>query len=118
MAEKAGHQWFSYLDLNKIGLGNGKRMLVKDGVYIPPKFGTKMNQQYQNQVALLLSVLSEVAQEKDLAILSQAVMMELCLKARETFDAFFAIQMFLPANCSKAKYGRCWPGNIPGISST
>jgi len=34
MAEKAGHQWFSYLDLNKINMGKGKRMLVKDGVYI------------------------------------------------------------------------------------
>lgn len=35
MAEKAGHQWFSYLDLNKIDMGKGKRMLVRDGVYVP-----------------------------------------------------------------------------------
>lgn len=35
MAGKAGHQWFSYLNLNKIDMGKGKRMLVRDGVYIP-----------------------------------------------------------------------------------
>lgn len=35
LAEKAGHQWFSYLDLNKIHLGKGKRMFAKNGVYIP-----------------------------------------------------------------------------------
>ncbi|OMP78360.1 type IV toxin-antitoxin system AbiEi family antitoxin [[Flexibacter] sp. ATCC 35208] len=44
MAEKAGHSWFSYLDLNKINLGTGKRSIVKKGVYndkykitIPPE---------------------------------------------------------------------------------
>lgn len=35
MAEKAGHQWLSYLDLNKVDLGSGKRSIVGDGVYIP-----------------------------------------------------------------------------------
>ena len=33
MAEKAAHPWFKHLDLSKIDLGNGKRMLVKNGVY-------------------------------------------------------------------------------------
>jgi len=33
MAEKAGHDWFNALDLSKILLGNGKRMIVKNGVY-------------------------------------------------------------------------------------
>jgi hypothetical protein len=35
MAEKAGHSWFKYLHLDKIDLGNGKRSVVTDGVYIP-----------------------------------------------------------------------------------
>ncbi|MAN50952.1 MULTISPECIES: type IV toxin-antitoxin system AbiEi family antitoxin [unclassified Marinimicrobium] len=35
MAEKAGHDWLSYLDLNKMDLGSGKRAIVPDGVYIP-----------------------------------------------------------------------------------
>lgn len=34
MAEKARHDWFKYIDLEKISLGKGKRSLVKDGVYI------------------------------------------------------------------------------------
>lgn len=34
MAEKAQHDWFTYIDLGKINLGKGKRSLVKDGVYI------------------------------------------------------------------------------------
>lgn len=33
MAEKAGHAWFKYLDRNKLDLGSGDRMLVKNGVY-------------------------------------------------------------------------------------
>jgi Protein of unknwon function (DUF2893). len=33
MAEKARHDWFKALDLSKISLGNGKRMIVKNGVY-------------------------------------------------------------------------------------
>jgi hypothetical protein len=44
LAEKAGHSWFSYLDLKKIKLGTGKRSIVKGGVYndkyqitIPPE---------------------------------------------------------------------------------
>jgi hypothetical protein len=35
LAEKAGHQWFSYLDPHKIYLGKGKRIFAKNGVYIP-----------------------------------------------------------------------------------
>lgn len=33
MAEKAGHEWFQYLDINKIDLGTGKRSIVKNGAY-------------------------------------------------------------------------------------
>ncbi len=31
MAEKIGHDWFSYLNLNKINLGSGKRVISKGG---------------------------------------------------------------------------------------
>ena len=34
LSEKAGHEWFRYLDLNKIDLGKGKRSIVKNGVYV------------------------------------------------------------------------------------
>jgi hypothetical protein len=34
MAEKAQHDWFNYINLEKINIGKGKRSLVKDGVYI------------------------------------------------------------------------------------
>jgi hypothetical protein len=34
LAEKAGHEWFNKLDLNKIDVGSGKRSIVKEGVYI------------------------------------------------------------------------------------
>ena len=34
MAQKAGHAWFDKLDVSKIDLGVGKRVLVKNGVYI------------------------------------------------------------------------------------
>ncbi len=33
MAEKAGHPWFSELDLTKIDTGSGKREIVSNGVY-------------------------------------------------------------------------------------
>ncbi|MFR9534110.1 MAG: type IV toxin-antitoxin system AbiEi family antitoxin domain-containing protein, partial [Rikenellaceae bacterium] len=33
MAEKSGHSWFRSLDLDKIDLGSGKRMIEKNGVY-------------------------------------------------------------------------------------
>ena len=33
MAEKAGHAWFSDLDLQKVDTGNGKREIVPNGVY-------------------------------------------------------------------------------------
>ncbi len=35
LAEKAGHDWFEYLILEKINLGKGKRSTIKNGVYIP-----------------------------------------------------------------------------------
>lgn len=35
LAEKAGHGWFSHLNLDRVDLGKGKRSLVKNGVYIP-----------------------------------------------------------------------------------
>jgi hypothetical protein len=34
MAEKAGHSWFQYLDLENVDLGTGKRSIVKNGVYV------------------------------------------------------------------------------------
>ena len=34
MADKAGHEWFKYLDIDKVNLGSGKRSIVKDGVYV------------------------------------------------------------------------------------
>jgi hypothetical protein len=33
MAEKAGHDWFKALDLSKISLGSGKRLIAKNGLY-------------------------------------------------------------------------------------
>ena len=33
MAEKSGHDWFKALDLSEVTLGNGKRMIVRNGVY-------------------------------------------------------------------------------------
>lgn len=34
LAEKANHQWLTFLDLEKINLGEGKRSIVKDGAYV------------------------------------------------------------------------------------
>ncbi len=34
LAEKAGHEWLQYLNLNNIDLGKGKRSIVKNGVYV------------------------------------------------------------------------------------
>jgi hypothetical protein len=34
LAEKAGHEWFKYLDLKKVSLGKGKRSLAKSGTYV------------------------------------------------------------------------------------
>lgn len=38
MAEKAGHEWFKYLDMDKFDLGSGKRSIVTNGVFVP-KYG-------------------------------------------------------------------------------
>lgn len=34
MAEKAGHDWFRFLNLKKVDLGKGKRSIVNNGVYV------------------------------------------------------------------------------------
>ncbi len=34
MADKAGHGWFDFVNLDKVDLGSGKRSITKDGVYI------------------------------------------------------------------------------------
>ena len=38
MAEKSGHQWFNALDLSKVDLGRGDRMIAEGGKYIS-KYG-------------------------------------------------------------------------------
>lgn len=35
MAEKAGHNWFEYLDIERMDLGKGKRSIVPQGVFVP-----------------------------------------------------------------------------------
>lgn len=35
MADKAGHEWLSYINMKKIDLGAGKRSIVEGGIYIP-----------------------------------------------------------------------------------
>ncbi len=35
LADKAGHDWLSYLSLDKVDLGSGKRAIVNNGVYVP-----------------------------------------------------------------------------------
>lgn len=47
MAEKAQHDWFNYINLEKINLGKGKRSLVKDGVYIS-KYGITIPKELAN----------------------------------------------------------------------
>lgn len=34
LADKAGHEWLSYINLDKVDLGSGKRAIVNDGVYV------------------------------------------------------------------------------------
>ena len=34
LADKAGHEWLSYINLDKVNLGSGKRAIVSDGVYV------------------------------------------------------------------------------------
>ncbi|HET6253109.1 MAG TPA: type IV toxin-antitoxin system AbiEi family antitoxin [Puia sp.] len=38
MAEKSGHSWFKYLDLQNIDMGKGKRSIVKNGLLVD-KYG-------------------------------------------------------------------------------
>ncbi|MFK7889754.1 MAG: type IV toxin-antitoxin system AbiEi family antitoxin [Granulosicoccus sp.] len=35
LAERAGHEWLSYVKLDAVDLGSGKRAIVSDGVYVP-----------------------------------------------------------------------------------
>ena len=35
LAEKAGHDWMNYLNIEKVNLGSGKRSIAEHGVYIP-----------------------------------------------------------------------------------
>ncbi len=49
MAERANHDWFNYLDLDKVDLGVGKRSIVKEGMYngkyqitLPKEFETTL----------------------------------------------------------------------------
>ncbi len=35
LADKAGHDWLTYINQDKIDLGKGKRQIVSDGLYIP-----------------------------------------------------------------------------------
>ncbi|MBV7533797.1 type IV toxin-antitoxin system AbiEi family antitoxin [Chitinophaga sp. sic0106] len=34
MAEKAGHQWFKYLNIERVNFGIGVRSIVKNGIYV------------------------------------------------------------------------------------
>jgi hypothetical protein len=34
MAEKTRHQWLQFIKTEQINLGNGNRMLTKNGVYV------------------------------------------------------------------------------------
>lgn len=34
LAEKCGHGWVEYLDLKNVGLGSGKRSIVKNGIFV------------------------------------------------------------------------------------
>ncbi|ORU92118.1 MAG: hypothetical protein A6F72_04100 [Cycloclasticus sp. symbiont of Poecilosclerida sp. N] len=34
LADKAGHEWFNFIDLDKVDLGSGKRSIVSKGVYV------------------------------------------------------------------------------------
>jgi hypothetical protein len=35
LADKAGHEWLSYINIQNIDLGTGKRSIVEGGIYIP-----------------------------------------------------------------------------------
>lgn len=35
MSDKAGHDWFNYINMEHIDMGKGKRSLVRNGTYIP-----------------------------------------------------------------------------------
>ena len=34
LADKAGHEWFNFIDMDKVDLGSGKRSIVSQGTYV------------------------------------------------------------------------------------
>lgn len=49
MADKAGHDWLTYINQDKIDLGKGKRQIVADGVYIP-KYQITVPKELENHI--------------------------------------------------------------------
>lgn len=76
MAQKAGHQWFAFLNTSSVTLGKGDRSLIKGGIYNKKiqdyrtqRTGTTMiDPRYRAQVDLLLQAIPFVAKEKDFAL--------------------------------------------------
>ncbi len=48
LADKAGHQWVQYLNLETIDLGTGKRSIVKNGVYVR-KYQITVSKELENR---------------------------------------------------------------------
>lgn len=74
MAEKARHAWFEALDLDKVDLGSGKRVIAKGGVYdkkyqitIPAEL-KMINQEYKERVRLLLRIIPIISTEECFAV--------------------------------------------------
>lgn len=74
MAEKARHAWFEALDLDKIDLGSGKRVIAKGGVYdkkyqitIPAEL-KMISQEYKERVRLLLRIIPIISAEEYFAV--------------------------------------------------
>lgn len=53
LAEKAGHTWFSKINLDMIDLGSGKRSIVKQGAYVPKYLITVPKELEHNEKAEL-----------------------------------------------------------------
>lgn len=49
LADKAGHDWRNYINLEKIELGSGKRAIVSDGVYVS-KYQITVPRELENAV--------------------------------------------------------------------
>ena len=72
MAEKNDHQWFQELNLERINLGSGKRVMVDEGVFnkkyqitVPKEYADNL---YQKQAELLLRILPSVMREDVFAL--------------------------------------------------